>query len=239
MKNYISNRELEELGNGLVARFFEWSGLRQTPRFVDIIGVAEFLGLNVVFEHFAEEEPDKIGFLSDGRTPLKIRRNGAVVSFLFPLGTIVLDEVLRTDAESGRCRFTIAHEIAHHVICRHNPVPQFHQIYDTERNYSPDEMRRHLTAEEAQADRLAAVILMPGDTVKLTLLDFHGGLPVTVYGENVIHGDDKKVIHQMAASMGVSYTALFIRLKELGLMEYHPLSEYVDDTLRGGVLPWL
>ena len=182
---------------------------------------------------------DKIGYLSDGKTPLKIRREGVVVSFLFPLGTIVLDAVLRTDAESGRCRFTIAHEIAHHVICRHNPVPQFHQIYDTERNYTPEEMRRHFTAEEVQADRLAAVILMLEDTVKQALLDFHNGLPVKVYGENVVHGDDKKVIHRMAANMGVSYTALFIRLKELGLFESRPLSEYVDETLRGGVLPWL
>ena len=239
MKDYISNRELEELGNGLVASFFEWAGWIEAPKCVDIIGVAGFLGLDVVFEHFAEEEPDKIGFLSDGRTPLKIRRNGRVVSFLFPLGTIVLDAVLRTDAEIGRCRFTIAHEIAHHVICRHNPAPQFHQIYDTERDYSPEEMKRHLSAEEAQADRLAAVILMPEKTVMQALLDYHGGIPVTVYGDNVIHGDDKKAIRQMAACMGVSYTALLIRLKELKLLDYRPLSEYVDTTLRGGALPWV
>ena len=239
MKNYISNRELEELGNALVSRFFEWSGHVEAPKCVDIIGVAKFLGLNVVFEHFAEEEPDKIGYLSDGRTPLKIRRDGRIVSFLFPLGTIVLDAILRTDMEKGRCRFTIAHEIAHHVICKHNPVPQFHQIYDAERNYTPEEMKRHLTAEEAQADRLAAVILMPEQTVMQTLLEYHGGIPVTVYGENVIQGDDKMTIHQMADCMGVSYTALLIRLKELKLLDYRPLSEYVDTTLRGGALPWL
>lgn len=239
MKNYISNRELEELGSGLVSRFVEWSGMTHAPKCIDILGVAQFLGLTVTFEHIAEEEPDKIGFLSDGRTPLKIRRNGTVISFLFPLGTIVLDAVLLTDAESGRCRFTIAHEIAHHVICRHNPVPQFHRTYDSERNYSAEEMKRHLSAEEMQADRLAAVILMPEDSVRQALLDCNEGYPVTVYGDNVIRGDDRLTIRRMAGCLGVSYTALLIRLKELRLLDYRPLSEYVDTTLRGGTLPWL
>ena len=238
MKDYISNRELEELGEGLISRFAEWSGMTQAPKCVDIVGIAEYLGLKVVFEHIAEEEPDKIGFLSDGRTPLMVRRTEGIVSFLFPLGTIVLDAVLRTDAESGRRRFTIAHEIAHYVICRHNPVPQFHWIYDAEREYSAEEMKRHMSVTEMQADRLAAVILMPGETVKRALLEFHGGIPVSVYGENVIHRDDKNTIHRMASYLGVSYTVLLIRLKELFFLDYRPLSEYVDTTLRGGTLPW-
>ena len=239
MKDYIPNRELEELGNGLVSSFIKWSGMRHAPKCIDIVGVAEFLGLNVVYEHFAEDEPDKIGFLSDGKTPLKVRRNGKVVSFPFPLGTIVLDTVLRADAESGRRRFTIAHEIAHYVICKHNPVPQFHQIYDTTRNYTAEEMKRHLTVEGMQADRLAAVILMPEATVKKALLDFHRGYPVAVYGQNIIQGDDRKTIHRMAGCLGVSFTALFIRLKELGLLDYRPISEDVDTALRGGALPWV
>ena len=238
MKDYISNRELEELGEGLVSRFCEWAGMTKAPKCVDIAGIADFLGLKIVFEHIAEEEPDTIGFLSDGKTPLMVKRHGKIVSFLFPLGTIVLDAILRPDAESGRRRFTIAHEIAHFVICRHNPLPQFHRIYDTERAYSAEEMKRHLTVTEMQADRLAAVILMPGDTVKAALLEFHGEIRVSVYGENVIHRDDKNAIHMMASSLGVSYTALLIRLKELQLLEYRPLSEYVDATLRGGTLPW-
>ena len=78
MKDYIPNRELEELGNGLVSSFIKWSRMSHAPKCIDIVGVAEFLGLNVVYEHFAEDEPDKIGFLSDGKTPLKVRRNGKV-----------------------------------------------------------------------------------------------------------------------------------------------------------------
>ena len=99
-------------------------------------------------------------------------------------------------------------------------------------------MKRHLTVEEMQADRLAAVILMPEATVKKALLDFHRGYPVAVYGQNIIQGDDRKTIHRMAGCLGVSFTALFIRLKELGLLDYRPVSEYVDTTLRGGALPW-
>ena len=75
--------------------------------------------------------------------------------------------------------------------------------------------------------------------MKKVLLDFHKGTPVSVYGDNVIPGEDKKTIHKMAACLGVSYTALLIRLKELRLLDYRPLHEYVDARLRGGTPPWL
>ncbi len=127
-------------------------------RCIDIEGLANYLGMTVVFETFAEEDRDKVGFLADGRTPLKVRRKGSIVSFCFPLGTIVLDSFLRQDKKSGRRRFTIAHEIAHSVIEKHNPVPQFHRIYDSEHGYTFQELKAQLTMTENQADQLVAVI---------------------------------------------------------------------------------
>ena len=111
MSTYISNRELEELGEGLTRHYLENAHVQMAARCIDIEGLANYLGMTVVFETFAEEDRDKVGFLADGRTPLKIRRKGSIVSFCFPLGTIVLDSFLRQDKESGRRRFTIAHEI--------------------------------------------------------------------------------------------------------------------------------
>lgn len=89
---------------------------------MDIEGLANSLGLTVRYEQFAEDDYDKIGFLADGQTPLKIRKSGRTVSFLFPLGTIVVDSSLRKETESGKCRFMIAHEVSHYIIGRHNPV---------------------------------------------------------------------------------------------------------------------
>ena len=234
MSTYISNRELEELGEGLTRHYLENAHVQMAARCIDIEGLANYLGMTVVFETFAEEDRDKVGFLADGRTPLKIRRKGSIVSFCFPLGTIVLDSFLRQDKESGRCRFTIAHEIAHSVIEKHNPVPQFHRIYDSEHGYTFQELKAQLTMTENQADRLAAVILMSQFTVDQALRDFNKGRRVKVYGQNVYANEERRIISRMAAQVGVSFSAMQIRLRELDLLEYHPLDEYVEKNLLGG-----
>ena len=38
----------------------------------------------------------------------------------------------------------------------------------------------------------------------------------------------------MASQIGVSYTALLIRLRQFELLDYRPLEEYLDRTLPGG-----
>ena len=234
MSTYISNCELEELGEGLIRHYLEQTHVHMAGRCIDIEGLANYLGLTVVFETFAEEDPDKIGFLSDGRTPLKIRKKGRIIPFCFPFGTIVLDTFLRQDRESGKRRFTIAHEIAHFVLERHNPVPQFYRVYDPQQQYTLLELKSHMTMTENQADRLAAVILMPPVTVNQALMGFNKGRRIIVYGQNVYANKERRIIRRMAAQVGVSFSAMQIRLRELDLLEYHPLDEYVEENLLGG-----
>ena len=89
------------------------------------------------------------------------------------------------------------------------PAPQFHRVYDSEKDYSLKEMSEHFSVVENQADRLAAAILMPQFTVDRALMDFHKGRRIVVYGQNVIADREQKVISRMAAQIGVSYTAGF------------------------------
>ena len=233
MNSLISNRELDELGDGLVRHYLAHSGMQATARCIDIEGLANFLGLTVTYETFAEKDFDKIGFLSDGKTPLLVRRNGQVVSFLFPLGTIVLDVSLHADKESGRCRFTIAHEIAHFMIDQHRPAAQYHRTFDAEKKYSVAEMNELFNIVENQADRLAAAILMPRFTVDRALDDFYKGKRIPVYGQNIIAPKEDKAISRMAAQIGVSYSAMLIRLRQFGLLDYHPVDEYFEKALHG------
>ena len=233
MNSLISNRELDELGDGLVRHYLAHSGMQATARCIDIEGLANFLGLTVTYETFAEKDFDKIGFLSDGKTPLLVRRGGRVVSFLFPLGTIVLDVSLHADKESGRCRFTIAHEIAHFMIDQHRPAAQYHRTFDAEKKYSVAEMNELFNIVENQADRLAAAILMPRFTVDRALDDFYKGKRIPVYGQNIIAPKEDKAISRMAAQIGVSYSAMLIRLRQFGLLDYHPVDEYFEKALRG------
>ena len=233
MNSLISNRELDELGDGLVRHYLAHSGMQATARCIDIEGLANFLGLTVTYESFAEKDFDKIGFLSDGKTPLLVRRGGRVVSFLFPLGTIVLDVSLHADKESGRCRFTIAHEIAHFMIDQHRPAAQYHRTFDAEKKYSVAEMNELFNIVENQADRLAAAILMPRFTVDRALDDFYKGKRIPVYGQNIIAPKEDKAISRMAAQIGVSYSAMLIRLRQFGLLDYHPVDEYFEKALHG------
>ena len=233
MNSLISNRELDELGDGLVRHYLAHSGMQATARCIDIEGLANFLGLTITYEIFAEKDFDKIGFLSDGKTPLLVRRGGRVVSFLFPLGTIVLDVSLHADKESGRCRFTIAHEIAHFMIDQHRPAAQYHRTFDAEKKYSVAEMNELFNIVENQADRLAAAILMPRFTVDRALDDFYKGKRIPVYGQNIIAPKEDKAISRMAAQIGVSYSAMLIRLRQFGLLDYHPVDEYFEKALHG------
>jgi hypothetical protein len=232
----IPNRELDELGDGIIRAYLKKAGMKRLPTCVDIVGVANSLGLTVTYEQFAEEDFDKIGFLADGLTPLQVRRGNQVDSVLFPSGTIVIDTSLRKDSESGKCRFTISHEVSHHILDRHNPMPQYQRVFDTEQNYSLAEMKRRLNLVESQADKLAAALLMPRFVIDAALHTFHNGNKIRIFGAQVLAPEDRIRINKMAAQVGVSFTALLIRLRQFHLLDYHPLEEYIQSNLQMGDL---
>jgi hypothetical protein len=58
MQVYISNKEIEQIAEGLVAGIMR----EPPPKYIDIDGIAAYLGITVVYEQIAESDPDKIGF---------------------------------------------------------------------------------------------------------------------------------------------------------------------------------
>ena len=77
-----------------------------------------------------EEDSDKIGFIADGVTPLRVCENGTVVRRVYSRGTIVIERCLRQEHESGRRCFTISHECAHYIMDRAVPSAAFHREFD-------------------------------------------------------------------------------------------------------------
>lgn len=99
----FSYEELDELGEGLIRRYLG-SEADQTCC-MDIEGFAtDFLRLPLLYRGFAEEDSDKIGFIADGVTPLRVYEGGTVVRRVYPGGTIVIERYLRQEHESGRRR---------------------------------------------------------------------------------------------------------------------------------------
>lgn len=81
---------------------------------------------------------------------------------------------------------------------------------------------------------MGASLLMPRYIIENAMAKFHNSQPIKMYGNSTITQKDKAIIRNMAVYVGVSYTALLIRLRELGMLEYHDISEYISTELNLG-----
>ena len=233
MSIYMSRAELEEISEGLITAYANKFSNRVIQS-IDIEHfITEFLMLRIEYASFAEDDAGRIGFLADGATPLLIHQDGKIIPFVFPKDTIVLDKFLLAEKEQGRRRFTMAHEASHHILSKMYAMPsegRFHAEYDSERSYSKEELAQMFASVEWQADTMGASLLMPRRIIENALAKYNQSNPIRVYGDNTITSKDKAVIRRMAAYIGVSYTALVIRLRDMGLFEYHNILEYISNT---------
>jgi len=236
LKTLVTNAELEQVGEGLIRKYI--GDKHPPPRCIDIEGfISDFLHLPIVYAPIAETDRDKIGFLSDGKYPLKVYEGGQIVERVFPVGTVVIDRFLLRDDRSGQRRFTLAHEAAHIIFERMSPLapgPCFNRYFDAEQSYSIYELRDRLNLCETQTDRLASVLLMPRFLTERTLAEHTGGHLIPVYGNGVLKSRDKVTVQTMANELGVSFSALLNRLRVLARLDYRDISEYIDSEMRFG-----
>jgi len=109
--------EVEELAEGMVRQYLRKQ--REPPLRVDMDGfLTGYLCLPLEYHSFAEDDLGKIGFISDGATPLLILLGQRTVEWVFPKGTVVLEKSLQSENEEGRRRFTLAHEASHYIMDR-------------------------------------------------------------------------------------------------------------------------
>ena len=226
----FSYDEIDELGEGLIRQYLGADAERTCC--VDIEGFAtEYLKLPLLYRSFAEQDTDKIGFIADGITPLRIHEDGTSCLCVFPKGTIVIERSLRRENESGRRRFTISHECAHYLMDKTIPAAAFHREFDGERDYTPEDFRNLFSFHETLIDRMGAALLMPRFMVR-NVVAMHGcagGIPV--FGDRVMRTTDKLRIKQMANTMGISFSAFLIRLRELGYLSRRPLYEFITEEM--------
>ena len=240
MKCLASFQELDALGEGLV-RDYTNKTRRWNAICLDIEGfIKDYLGLSVVYEKFAEEDRSKIGYLANGVDPLLVYRGGVIAEVIFPKNTIVIDEYLLKEKESSRRRFTLAHEAAHMILEKHIPMqaqPCFHSDFQGENPYSREDLKRIFSLNETCANRLGAAILMPAFLVAKAMSKYFKNERIICY-DGVFSQKMKLALQRMADALGVSYSALVNRLRELNLMDYRPMDEYIANGLGfGGELP--
>ena len=212
----------------------------EDAKYVDIEAfVQEYLGVPIVYETFAEPDPGRVGFLSDGKRPLLVRRGNKVEQVVFPARTAVIEKYLLNQKESARRRFSIAHEGAHDVLGRHiplqtSPAAAFHSEFDPEMRYTQDMLKEMLSINECFTNRAAACFLMPAFLVARVLKRHNNSKKVILYDDGILSQDQKLLIQKMADTLGVSFTAFHTRLSELDLFERRPVEEYLHERLRYG-----
>lgn len=161
---------------------------------------------------------------------MRVSDGGVVEQRVYPKYTVVLEKYLLRPGEEARRRFTLAHEAGHIIASQLDPHANacFHRDIDTERLYTAEELRQRMSLSEWQANMLAGCLLMPRFIVKNALIQYNNGRKLPVYGTSVFRPREKEILGQMTRRLGVSRTALTIRLRDLGAFQY--LNEYAKES---------
>jgi len=228
MAQRLTLRRAEEIGDKAAADYIR---SRPAEACFDVEGFAEeVLGLSIAYERFSGRDSDLIGFLSNGRDPVRVRRNGRDIDVIFARDTAVIADGLRRRERNGRRRFTIAHEAAHRML----EMEMLRDISDRDMACGMDvtspegvrAVRRILSADEDLTDRLASALLMPRELVERAAREANAGSGVTLYADGAMTDEHITVLETMAGRLQVSRSAMFARLRELRMMEYMPSYRY-------------
>lgn len=233
MEQTLSKPEMKEIVESYLLAYFK-TIKTQGMTCIDVEGFAvDYLGLKIENENIAELDRNRMGFLSDGETPLLIYKNKKVVPVVYPENTIVLDNYLSRIDKSAKRRFTLAHEVAHYMLKKlgySRKKAFFCNEYDNERNYSKDELHELFNMDEISSDEMGSYIIMPEFLVADNVCAKFENGRVPIYGRNVVEQETKAKLYEIANQIGVSYSALLIQIKKYKMVEKHSMEEFISNT---------
>ena len=138
----LSDEDIEAAAERLLIEFRAWSDAEELPIPVEVV-LEHFLGYELeVSDEGMFSDPDCLG------------------GIVFENQTVTINASIENDL--GRYSFTLAHEIGHHVLHRQF---YFEHLADGETKIICREMNTKPIIER-QADRFAAALLMPAETVR-------------------------------------------------------------------------
>lgn len=243
LKKVLSNAEIECLGSEIINHYFR--GEQYNREWVDIDSLVQtYLGLQVVYVNIKEKNEDKVAFLADGKTTIRIMEYGKIRDVCYPENTIVLDRFFLNAQENDKRRFTLAHEAGHYILNRAKGLRAKAAFRTTPFGYQDvkfDVIADTCNLDEVQANRIAAVLLMPEGLINQEMIRIFGRDTLPLYGGEHVAMDDQERMNQMCSHLQVSYSALKNRLKELGKVEWRPYEELLENLFSKEKLeyePW-
>lgn len=225
---HLSRRDLESLGGNVIAAYKNTVRCSQIER-VEIDRLAnQLLGLHVDYRHLSLAG-DKLGLTSFSEIGVEVfSQNQSDVEDMYYMldGQTILIEsnLMREGANIGRRNYTVAHECCHHIMRRLFPDDYGSQAKERMVHCLYRNRRGRQDWEEWQVETLAGTVLLPVECIFRGMERF--GLGVQIRWLNRVFAPDvyNKFAH-MAEFLGVSKTALAIRLQHLNLLKRNDLQD--------------
>ncbi len=196
---YYTEQALEAIARNII-KGYDRTLLGQ-PKAIPIEEIVESIDALVVTYQYIRKNGRILGetVFDDMPVPIYDRERGGYEFIPATRGTIIVDARLLRPGQSGRYRFTLAHELSHWLI---------HQEIYTGTGENAAMLKKPAKSSEAdkaierQANRLAGYLLMPSGQVKMA------------YYRAQTSGDP---VASLTELFNVSREAMGIRLKELRL----------------------
>lgn len=228
---YLSRNDLRQIAD-LYLKGYEKKVSRglKPVRIVPDILAAELLNLNVSRFHLSKDG-SVLGMTAF--TPLCIDvwdDAWQQCFFSFGEGDILIETSLSKD--SGRYNFTVMHEIAHQIIHRRFSERTPEAVHRYERL-----SRNNFDWEEWQADTLASYLLLPESVIRNALHLVRAENGFTLLDPN-LYGREYRMFCDAAELLGVTKSALKIRLMQLRLLRYDNVEQMVDIWKEDDEVEW-
>ncbi len=234
----LSQAFIEDLAIKLLTDYY---GTERFPLHgIDIDDFASsYMKMKIRYEKLTYGTRDILGVTAYEKTILQLDDNNPDSAIQIDSNTILLNKNLQEPDKRGRRNFTLAHECGHQAIYLLEPVTSADSCRTAGMKYSLRDLRTENDWSEWQANTFSAAFLMPRYLIDYFFYITQHTPKVIIYPcGNLLHSESR-FIKQMADFLGVSKTAMLIRLKQLQLTELHSNDEYNDlyfmDRLKGGL----
>lgn len=222
---YLLQNEIESIAQRVLRAYCNLQQIQgQTiSRIEPELLAKNLLNLNVEY-HLLSVSGSILGMTAQNRNRIKVYDKGPKGELcLLGKKTVFIDRYLHDDpGQSGRYHFTLMHEASHHILWMLFPA----------RTAEIAERRVHyclahpvfLEDEERYANALTSAILMPPQLLLRKMAEQGLGTHIRILNR-IYDPKGYARFSEIASSLGVSKTALCIRMKQLGMLE----KEYLKD----------
>ena len=229
----LDDERLQELSQEINLNYLRSKGQDPLDTLcIDIEGVlTDVFHKKILYEHFGEKDPGRDGFTSNGITPLRVKRRGSIKEEVFSADSIVLDYYLKRIENSIARRYVLAHEFGHiiyGIIVPGQTASSFHSEFDSEMNYTPDQLKSIMSFSEIEATRIGCAMLMPHFLLVNTLHRVMNAEKFPFFGEYQTMPADSGKLQTMANDLGVTPIMLRKELERQKLIERRPITEYLN-----------